>query len=129
MEAVGIATAVHNGLRLPAAQTGRARVANRIRQLDLIAVRENERKAGLGAALVRYIEEAIRSDDVRVWFGCVTAESNVDQLRAFYTSTGFSITPTGTRLPPLLGHEWRTSLHDGEDVAFFFYKTLKRPPG
>ena len=82
-----------------------ASVMDKHSELDLIAVAEGARGHGLGAALIAELEARLAERGVRIWFGNVTHDSDVDRLRGFYSSLGFTVLDEGQSLPPLLGEE------------------------
>ena len=59
------------------------------------------------AALIAFLEIALRRRGVCVWFGNISAESNVAGLVDFYSKNGFTIVPTGPGLPPFMGLTWQ----------------------
>ena len=89
-------------------------------ELDLIAVDPTRRGQGLASQLLRYLEAELASRGVRVWFGNVTANLDVDRLREFYNSHGFNVLPDFEPLPPLLGRDW--TLPNSAMPQFYFYK-------
>jgi GNAT superfamily N-acetyltransferase len=94
-------------------------------ELDLLAVAEEARGQGLGTSLVKELESKLAAQGVRVWFGNVTAGSDVEQLRSFYSGLGFTVLADGQPLPPLLGRQWTPPLT--EEPVFFFYKVVPKP--
>ena len=72
-------------------------------ELDLIAVESSARGDGLGSSLIAFLEIELRRRGVCVWFGNISAESNVAGLVDFYSKNGFTIVPTGPGLPPFMG--------------------------
>ncbi|MBO9523516.1 MAG: GNAT family N-acetyltransferase [Nocardioidaceae bacterium] len=93
-------------------------------ELDLLAVAPQARGAGLGTALVNDLQGELVSNGVRVWFGNVTEDLEVDKLRGFYARLGFTVLGDGQPLPPLLGKQWVPPF--AEMPAFFFYKLLPK---
>lgn len=95
---------------------------NRHSELDLLAVAKDARQ-GLGTMLVEDMEQKFIERGVRVWFGNVTDDSNIDRLRKFYCERGFTALGDGQPLPPLLGREWVPPF--AEHPVHFFYKLLR----
>jgi ribosomal protein S18 acetylase RimI-like enzyme len=96
-------------------------------ELDLMAVEPEFRGQGIGGAMIGHMETILRERGVRVWFGNVTTNLNTEALRKFYTSLGFSVLEDGEPLPGLLGKNWLPfGVHP--NVAFYFYKAIKRDP-
>lgn len=89
-------------------------------ELDLIAVDPTHRGQGLASQLLGYLEADLASRGVRVWFGNVTANLDVDRLRQFYNSHGFNVLPDFEPLPPLLGRNW--TMPNSARPQFYFYK-------
>ena len=91
-----------------------------------IAYRDRAREEG-AAALIAELEARLAERGVRVWFGNVTHDSDVDRLRGFYSSLGFTVLDEGQSLPPLLGKNW---VPPGiERPAFYFYKAIRKVAG
>ena len=93
-------------------------------ELDLLAVAKHARGNGLGTLLVNDLQDKLVEKGVRVWFGNVTEDLNVDQLRVFYTRLGFKVLDDRQPLPPLLGKQWVAPF--AEMPVFFFYKLLPK---
>ncbi|SKR67521.1 Uncharacterised protein [Mycobacteroides abscessus subsp. abscessus] len=72
--------------------------------------------------MLTYLEKRLRAQGVRVWFGNVTSNLEVDRLREFYTSHGFTVLDNGQPLPPLLGRTWISP--STLPPAYYFYKKL-----
>lgn len=112
---------------MPALGGQYASVMDKHSELDLIAVAEGARGQGLGAALIAELEARLAERGVRIWFGNVTHDSDVDRLRRFYSSLGFTVLDEGQSLPPLLGKNW---VPPGiERPAFYFYKAIRKVAG
>ena len=112
-----------------AAMTGRGQqmfgtALDKHSELDLLAVAGDARGNGLGTLLVNDMEAKLMHQGVRVWFGNVTADSDVRRLRKFYSELGFTVLADGQTLPPLLGKQWVPPFV--EPPVFFFYKLLTR---
>lgn len=75
-------------------------------ELDLISVIPEQRGQGVGSRLIKYLQRELGSRGVKVWFGHITSDLEVDRLRSFYKSHGFKLTEGGQPLPPLLGRTW-----------------------
>ena len=69
----------------------------------MIAVESSARGDGLGSSLIAFLEIELRRRGVCVWFGNISAESNVPGLVDFYSKNGFTIVPTGDRAPTIHG--------------------------
>lgn len=93
-------------------------------ELDLLAVAEHARGNGLGTLLVNALQDKLVQNGIRVWFGNVTEDLNVGQLRAFYTRLGFKVLDDRQPLPPLLGKQWVPPF--AQMPAFSFYKLLPK---
>lgn len=89
-------------------------------ELDLVAVSPEARGMGLGTQLIREAENQLADLGVRYWFGCVTTHVDVDALRNYYASLGFTVMDPGQRLPPFKGVEWVGPNHP--ETAFWFHK-------
>lgn len=97
-------------------------VLNRHSELDLISVLPDARGQGIGSQMLAYLEQQLRVRGVRVWFGNVTVDLDVDRLRAFYTSHGFTVLQPVEPLPPFFGHEWVPP--SAPPPAYYFHKAL-----
>jgi GNAT superfamily N-acetyltransferase len=97
-----------------------ARAAERVSELDLMAVRPDRRGEGLGQALVSYLEPLLVARGVRAWFGNVTPELEIARLRRFYDRAGFQVLANGQPLPPFGGQQW--SPPGAQSPAFYFWK-------
>ncbi|MFG2019534.1 GNAT family N-acetyltransferase [Actinomadura geliboluensis] len=95
---------------------------NKHSELDLMCVAPEYRRCGIGTKLIEQLDRRLRKRGVRVWFGCVTEDLEIDQLRKFYSRHGFTVLENGQPLPPLLGRNW--IMPDAEPPAFYFYKRL-----
>lgn len=94
-------------------------------ELDLMAVEPEMRGQGIGGAMLAHMETVLRERGTRVWFGNVTTNLNTDALRKFYRTHGFTVLEDRQPLPDLLGKNWLPfGVHP--DVAFYFYKPIKR---
>jgi GNAT superfamily N-acetyltransferase len=91
-------------------------------ELDLMAVRPDARGDGIGARLIEQMEQRLRARGVRVWFGNVTPNLNVEALTRFYARNGFNVCELGAPLPPLLGREWEPP--NTAPPAFYFWRKL-----
>jgi GNAT superfamily N-acetyltransferase len=80
------------------------------------------RGLGIGSQMLAYLEQQLRTCGVRVWFGNVTINLDVNRLRAFYTSHGFTVLHQGQPLPPFFGRKWVPP--SAMPPAFFSYKKL-----
>lgn len=109
---------------LPAAQRPRAfdRTLDKVSELDLVGVHPTAQGAGVGAALVQFLEAELSRRGVRYWFGNVTTDLHVARLRTFYTRLGFTCLPDGTPPPPFGGVEWVSPYT--ERPAYWFWKTI-----
>jgi hypothetical protein len=69
-------------------------------ELDLIAVRTDGHRPGVGTALTSFLEERLPAASVQVRFenspGCI----DVERLRASYTRLGFTVGKAGGHRPP-----------------------------
>lgn len=119
--AAGSALMVKRGGQLPTANDFTA-VLDRHSELDLMGVAPAARNQGIGAQMLTYLEKRLRARGVRVWFGNVTSNLEVDRLREFYTSHGFTVLDNGQPLPPLLGRTWISP--STLPPAYYFYKKL-----
>lgn len=124
------AMAQMTGGRLPAQMFGRTgpmidfgSVMDLHNELDLMCVTPPARGRGVGAALLAYMEQNLRSRGVKVWFGNATPDLETDKLREFYGRHGFTVLADGQPLPPLLGRPWIAPTVDRP--AFYFYKKLR----
>lgn len=91
-------------------------------ELDLMCVAPGYRGRGIGTKLITELERRLRERAVRIWFGCVTSDLDVDRLREFYTRHNFKVLGDGQPLPPFLGKNWIPP--NAEPPAFYFYKRL-----
>lgn len=110
------------GLPHPTGRPDYAPVMDKHSELDLIAVSQDHAGEGLGTALIDFLEVTLRERGVRVWFGNVLPSGDVDRLREFYQTRGFTATTDGGQMPPLLGRDW--VMPNTERPAFYFYKKL-----
>ncbi|MEJ3741842.1 GNAT family N-acetyltransferase [Actinomycetes bacterium KLBMP 9797] len=110
------------GGRLPGGPDYRG-VLDKHRELDLMAVTPPFRSRGIGSALLTTARELLAARGVRVWFGNATEDLNVERLRHFYTTHGFTVLHPGQSLPPLLGRQW-TMPNVHPKPAFYFYGRL-----
>jgi GNAT superfamily N-acetyltransferase len=102
---------------------GISKAIDRVSELDLMAVRPDHQKQGLGEQMIRYLEPLLIARGVRAWFGNTTPDLDLDALRRFYGRMGFRVLANGQALPPLGGQEW-TMPFTGEP-AFYFWKQLR----
>jgi GNAT superfamily N-acetyltransferase len=101
---------------------GFAHVLDLHRELDLMVVHPNARGNGIGTQLIAEMANRLRAQGVRIWFGNVTPNLEVEALARFYAANGFRVGERGASLPPLLGKEW---LMPGVDQpAFYFWRRL-----
>ncbi|MCV7289199.1 MULTISPECIES: GNAT family N-acetyltransferase [Mycobacteriaceae] len=119
--AAGSALMIKRGAQLPPANDYSA-VLDRHSELDLMGVAPEARNQGIGTQMLSYLEKRLRSQGVRVWFGNVTSDLEVDRLRKFYASHGFTVLDTGQPLPPFLGRTWISP--SAIPPAYYFYKKL-----
>lgn len=110
------------GLPHPTGRPDYSPVMDKHSELDLIAVAPDHSGTGHGSALMDFLEAALRERGVRFWFGNAVASEDVDRLRVFYESRGFTTTAYGERLPQLMGRDW--VMPNTEPPAFYFYKKL-----
>lgn len=89
-------------------------------ELDLIAVDRSHTGHGYGSSLIAYLDAKLASRGVRAWFGNVTTNLDVDRLRGFYRSHGFTVVPDFQPLPPLLGRNW--VMPNAAVPQFYFYR-------
>lgn len=93
--------------------------ASQIRELDLIAVDQSVRNAGIASQLLQKIEQKYKSQGVKYFIGNVADEENEAMLKNFYTNRGFKITKT---LPHFFGLNWVPSFQ--QHPTFYFHKKL-----
>lgn len=96
--------------------------ANEHSELDLMAVAPGHRGAKVGTRLITAMEARLQAKGVRVWFGNVMADAEVQRLASFYKQNGFKIGKRGAMLPQLLGRKYVPQ--EAELPAFFFWKYL-----
>lgn len=121
-----IATVMATGMPLPAPQAEFARVMDRHRELELLAVDPSHRGQGLARDLVQHLENRLHAEQVRFLTGCVTRDLEVEPLREFYRSAGFTVLADGEPLPQLMGQNWIAPAT--AKPAFYFYKRIAAPP-
>ncbi|MEV6258395.1 GNAT family N-acetyltransferase [Nocardia sp. NPDC051911] len=119
--AVGSVVAKKYGAPFPH-QDDYINVLDRHSELDLIKVAPDARGQGIGSQMLAYLEKQLRSRGVRVWFGNVTQDLDIERLRGFYTSHQFTVLDPGQPLPPFFGRRWVPP--NTMPPAFFFYKKL-----
>ncbi|GAA2080839.1 hypothetical protein GCM10009725_13330 [Aeromicrobium tamlense] len=102
---------------------GLSRAAERVSELDLVAVQPDRRGQGVGQKMIEFLESVLVSRGVRTWFGCATPDLDVAALRHFYARAGFKVLTEGQPLPPLGGQNW--SVPFAEAPAFYFWKKLR----
>lgn len=102
---------------------GLSKAADRVSELDLMAVRAEHRGHGIGQQMIEFLEPLLISRGVRSWFGNATPDLDVDALRRFYARAGFRVLAKGQALPPLGGQDW--SIPFTEEPAFYFWKRLR----
>jgi GNAT superfamily N-acetyltransferase len=119
--AAGSALMKKQGVPLPPA-ADYTTVLDRHSELDLISVMPAARGQGIGSQMLTYMERQLRTRGVRVWFGNATVNLDVDGLRVFYTSHGFTVLQSGEPLPPFFGRKWVPP--NAAPPAYFFYKKL-----
>lgn len=107
---------------LPAGPSDYTTVLSKHSELDLMSVVPEQRGQGVGSRLLKYLQRELISRGVKVWFGHITDDLEVERLRSFYKSHGFKLTDNGQPLPPLLGRSWVAP--GTYPAACSFYKRL-----
>ena len=85
---------------------GYSSVVDKHRELDLLAVRPDARGSGIGAELLKFVEDRLSTAGIDVLFGNATSDLDIVKLRLFYERHGYTVHPTGDPLPALLGKPW-----------------------
>lgn len=96
--------------------------------LDLLAVRSDVRRLGIGAELIKNSKRKLRSRGTEFWFGSVTIDADVDGLREFYERSGFTVLEPGQELPSHRGVSWSQGI-GSDGLAYWFYRKLKPSGG
>ncbi len=105
---------------------GYGSVVDKHRELDLMAVRPDARSSGIGAKLLAFLEDQLRTADIQVLTGNATADLELAKLRAFYERQGFTVQPQGAPPATILGKTWTHPL--APPAALYFYKVLAGSP-
>ncbi|GAB2736422.1 GNAT family N-acetyltransferase [Nocardioides pakistanensis] len=97
--------------------------ADRVSELDLMAVHPDRRGEGIGRQMLDFLEPLLAARGVRSWFGNATHDLDLARLRNFYANAGFQVLAEGQPLPPFAGQDWTPPF--AEAPAFYFWKRVR----
>jgi GNAT superfamily N-acetyltransferase len=127
--AVSSVLMTNSGAQLPPANDYTA-VLDKHSELDLIGVVPEARNQAIGSQMLAYLEARLSSQGVRVWFGNVSNGLEVDLLRPFYESHGFTVLDHGCQRPAFaaaLRSVLDTALDSSARVAALNSQRFQRP--